>query len=325
MHNYTFRLSIKRWFSVVGMTILFVAGSTVVGIGQRPALADNPCSLSAVSAGDYVTSVSLPNSGKYTVWAHIKVPSSSASTLLLGINGTCYPMGNSSSIPVNTWTWIDYYGNSANAVQRPFLQGTQNVTMIGASLGVKVDKIEFLPGACIPTGDGSNCIVGSQASGNPADGGAAIAVSTAPNDSGDIVVSGDGGTIVTANTSIPTEVLAPYVTLQPNVYGSASNPIVEVDYFLSGKWLATVSSAPYSYQLNVRHILNGTYTLTTKVTYKSSKAATMSQELIVKNPNSPMQIMLAAEHYVIYEIAAIVLFVIVITVLRKIRRPKQKQ
>jgi len=300
--------SVKDWFSIFGLTIVLVAGLVGLGLGRQSAQAASACSSS--SAGTYVTSVTLAKSGNYTVWAHMKTPSSSADLLLLGINGTCYPIGDSGSIPANAWTWVDYFRNSSSIVQRSFVQGTQNVTIIGASPNVKVDKIEFLSDGCTPTGDGSNCASSSQASGGTsATGSAAIAISTAPNNSGDISIFGDGGTITPANTGIPTEISAPFVTIQPDTYSSTNDPIEEVDYSLSGKWLATVTSDPFSYRLNVRHLLNGTYTLSTKITYKSGKATTTSQKLIIKNPASPTQFILAAEHYIVYEVAAVIILI----------------
>jgi hypothetical protein len=70
-----------------------------------------------------------------------------------------------------------------------------------------------------------------------------------------------------------------------------------VEYFLDGKLMATVKTPPYTYHLDTRNLLNGTYTLMTKTYYENGQTKTASQKIIVKNPFGLTQIKLWLAKY----------------------------
>jgi hypothetical protein len=108
-----------------------------------------------------------------------------------------------------------------------------------------------------------------------------------------------------SSTSVPVssgssvKVTAP-ATMQPTVTTiapSESNPVVKVEYYLNKKLLAVQTTAPFSYKLNTRNILNGEYTFTTKTYYASGKMTSSSQDMFIDNPESLTQVKLAARQY----------------------------
>jgi len=65
-----------------------------------------------------------------------------------------------------------------------------------------------------------------------------------------------------------------------------------VEYYLNGKLMATTKTEPYTYHIDTKNILNGTYTLTTKTYYENGQTKSASQKLVVNNPFSLTQVKL---------------------------------
>lgn len=59
--------------------------------------------------------------------------------------------------------------------------------------------------------------------------------------------------------------------------------INRIEYYLSGKLVATVKTAPYTYHLDTASLLNGKYVLTTKTFYANGQSKSVSQTVLVKN------------------------------------------
>jgi len=315
-----YHLSTKYWI----VTLLFVS-TLVMGIvvlGHQYAYAADSCTAPATSYGTDRVTQSLSTSGSFTIWAHMEVPSTSADTVLLNVNGTCYNVGGGSSIPTNSWQWVNYYdGSSANVMQQSLSQGTQSILLTGTASGVRVDAVEFVPGSCTPSGNGSNCTTSTSSSGSSGSTGSTgssgsttgstsstssagtsgSSGSTTNNSQGHgVAVVGNNGTLTTTNTSTPSQVSTP-VTLQPNASTTgSSDPILKVQYYLNKKLLDTATAAPFTFHFDSTKYLNGTYTLTTKTTHRSGAVTSTSQKLIIKNPASFTQFMLQAAHYSIY-------------------------
>ena len=286
----------KRWITVPGLVIALVTGSILLTC-QSVVEAASSCAAPATNYGTDTMKVTTPSAASYTIWTHMKIPSTSANSVLLNVDGTCYKVGASTAIPTGTWRWIDYYGgNRAAIVKQSLGQGSQSVKLVGTASGVLVDRLEFISSSCTPTGNGSNC--------------ASVTTTTAPTS------SGTSTSVVTpTNTNVPTQVTAP-VTVQPNTT-SSNGTILEVQYYLNNKLLATVTTSPFSYTLNTKKILNGTYTFETKTTYDSGKVTTATQQLVIKNPASFEQLMLAAEHYIVPEVIILIILIIGFVVIRK--------
>jgi hypothetical protein len=90
----------------------------------------------------------------------VKVPNTTANSFYIQIGNCARLMGGSTSIPANTWTWIDYQnGSTTNKVNYDLTAGTHVVTIIGNQPGVGVDKILMTKNlSCVPTGtSGDNC------------------------------------------------------------------------------------------------------------------------------------------------------------------------
>ncbi len=324
------RLLAKIW---IGFLVLLASLSGPVVLGNSAVWAADSCTAPATDYGTDTMSAPIPSTASYTVWTHIKIPSSSANSILLNVAGTCYNVGASTSVPANTWEWIDYYdGSTSKVITQSLTQGSKNVELIGTSTGVLVDQIEFVPGSCVPTGNGSNCTTATTttggSSGSGGGGGGTTTSggggSTSGSGGGSVSVVQSGGSLTPSTTSTPTQIDSP-VTLQPSTSGSASDPVIEVQYYLNKKLLATVTTAPFTYKLDSTKILNGTYTLTTKTTYASGNVTTTSQKLIVKNPASLRQLLLAAEHYIVAEVITLIVLIVGFKLLRKWLRSRQGQ
>jgi hypothetical protein len=90
----------------------------------------------------------------------MKAPDSTNNSFYLKIDNCAVLVGDSSSIPANTWTWVDYKnGSSSNKIEATLSPGTHVVTLIGNEDGVGVDKILMTQNlTCVPTGiSGDNC------------------------------------------------------------------------------------------------------------------------------------------------------------------------
>ncbi|MDQ3065386.1 MAG: carboxypeptidase regulatory-like domain-containing protein [bacterium] len=125
------------------------------------------CTLPATHYGIATISTSVPAAGDYRVWVRMMAPDSTNNSVLLEIDGgTCYTVGNSTSIAANTWTWVSYENNNTSSIINANLTaGNHSVRIIGNERGVKVDRVILTADAsCIPSNTkdtvgsvGTNC------------------------------------------------------------------------------------------------------------------------------------------------------------------------
>jgi hypothetical protein len=113
--------------------------------------------------------------------------------------------------------------------------------------------------------------------------------------------SSSGSTVTATNSKTPLKVTSP-ITFTPTITGQ---PIQKVQYYLNKKLLATVDIAPFSYRLDSRDILNGTYMFTTKTYYVSGKTSSTSQKLVINNPFSLTQFRLLIQGYFWLELSGV--------------------
>lgn len=97
----------------------------------------------------------------YRVWSRIKAPDTTNNSFYLQVDGGCTILvGNSNSIPANTWTWVNYKdGNTSSFIDVALSAGSHTITIIGNEPGVGVDKLLMTKNlSCVPSGmSGDNC------------------------------------------------------------------------------------------------------------------------------------------------------------------------
>ncbi len=132
-----------------------------------------------------------------------------------------------------------------------------------------------------------------------------------------ITPSGSSSPLILPNNS-EVKIAAPAL-LRPDIAETSTSKVYKVEYYLNSKLLATVTTPPYSYNLNTSTILNGTYNLTTKAFYTDGKILTSTQVVELNNPESISQLRLAGQKYVLPWLidAVIVLSLIYVFLIRK--------
>lgn len=73
--------------------------------------------------------------------------------------------------------------------------------------------------------------------------------------------------------------------------------VERIEYYLSGKLVATVKTPPYTFKLDSEKYLNGEYTLTTKTYYSNGQTKSVSQQIVVKNEFGINQVKLWIQKY----------------------------
>jgi hypothetical protein len=294
------------------------------------------CTAPSTTYGSDTMSITIPTTATYTIWVRIKVPASNTNSLLLNIDGGahCYNIGGSSSAPVNTWEWIDYSdNNTATTMQVSLSEATHTLLITGVANGTQIDRVEALAQtSCVPSGTGDNCLTpattttpppsssggssGGNSGGSTSKSGGSSAVATSVSSGsgstslGDSSISastpstGGGAAAITQTSTGQLQINAP-ITIQTTQQAG----VKKVEYLLNDKLLGTEYKYPYSYKLNSRNILNGTYTLTTKTFYASGTTKTVSKKIIIKNPQSFTQFRLKARKYMLEVVLLILVLV----------------
>lgn len=120
------------------------------------------CAALPTAGGTATFTVSVPTTGAYRFWAHLYSPSAGNNGIYLQVDDLyCQvKVGDSNSIPTGQFSWVDYQsGTPTNKINLSLTAGTHTVYMAGLDPGVGVDKIMLVSDlACVPTGDGSNCV-----------------------------------------------------------------------------------------------------------------------------------------------------------------------
>lgn len=248
----------SQYYKLFLILTVFLTGIVALNLtsGNQKLFAADSCTPPATTYGtDVMNNVSIPATSTYDIWVRMMVPSTTSNSILLTIaNGsttTCFNVGGSTSIPANTWTWVDYSdGVTATPNAVSLTQGTDTFTLTGTNAGVSVDRIEALvPGAsCLPpTGTGDNC---TPAITNPP-----TVSLTAPSNGGTV----SGTTNVTATAS------------------ETGGTISSVQFKLDGANLGSAdTTSPYSTSWNTTTASNGSHTLTAVATDSTGVTTTSS-------------------------------------------------
>jgi hypothetical protein len=158
---------VSRAINIISPILLGFVLSFVL-FGDHSHKAQAACSAVSPTLGNSTITVNLPSTTSYHVWSRVMASDSTNNSYYVQFDSGCpINVGDSSLIPSNTWTWLDYQDGSATTHTSVSLTaGNHLVTMIGRETGVKVDRIMLLSDSCMPTGTGDNCNVVT-ASGDP--------------------------------------------------------------------------------------------------------------------------------------------------------------
>jgi hypothetical protein len=246
-HNKKNRIVVCGLFSVAAFILSFFIVFTLSGSHIKAAA----CTYTPdPTLGSVNKNLSASTAGTYRIWSRIQVPDTTNNSYYLQVDGSCaINVGDSSSIPANTWTWVNYQdGNSANLSSVDLTQGTHQVLLSVREKGVKVDRVVLAADTtCVPTGNGDNCA-------NPDSTPPAVNV-TAPTSGA--TVSGSG-VVLTANASDNVGVAGVQFKVDGNNVGSE------------------VTSSPYSVTWNSIATTNGSHVITAVARDSANNSTTSS-------------------------------------------------
>lgn len=225
---------IKRAPMLMLGALLAVMG-VVFAPWQQDKVAAAGCAVPSPNYGTATSTVTVSTAGTYTIWSRIIAPDATKNSYLLDIDGAnCYTVGDASSIPANTWTWVNYQsGNTASKITLNLSAGSHTIKMIGREASVKVDRLLAISDSnCVPSGLGDNC---------------AAAVDTQiPQVSLATSINNTAATV--AITATPTDNIG----------------ITKVDFYVDGVLKNTDTASPYSYTWSTQGVANGSHNITVK-------------------------------------------------------------
>jgi len=221
------------------------------------------CPAPTTDYGSVTSQISVPSTGNYRVWSRIMTGvAATDNTYSLDVDGTsCYVVGNSSSIPANTWTWVNYQnGDTANLITLNGLTaGTHTLKMVGTADGVKLDRILVIGDlSCVPTGTGDNCASGTDTT-NPV-----------------VHISAPTGGATVNGTGVPISATAT----------DDSGTVTKTELWIDGTQIGNPDTvAPYHFSWNSTTVNNGSHNITVKAYDPSGNIG--SDNVNVNVSNSP--------------------------------------
>ncbi len=203
-----------------------------------------------------VSSVSVPATGTYRLWVRLNAPDTTNNSVTVDVgSGYCgIVVGDNTAISANSWTWVDYKnGTTTSKVDLALSAGTYSVVVNGREPDVSVDKVLLVTDtACVPTGDGSNC----------------LADTTPPTVS---LTSPVGGTVT--------------VTVNLTANATDARGIGKVEFYAGLTLLGSDTTSPYSYSWDTAAFSNQSYVITARAYDTSGNAANSSSATVnVANP-----------------------------------------
>ena len=222
-----------------------VSAAVNVNVQQPPTCTNNP----DPSLGVVNQTVSIPQTGSYEVWSRIKAPDTNNNSFYMQVDGGCpLDIGDSGSIPANTWTWVNYQnGSAASVINMNLSAGNHQLVYNGREQGVELDRIIFTSDTtCIPTGTGDNC---------------ASTDTTPPTVS---LTAPAGGSTVSGKT----------VSLTASA--SDASGISKVDFLADGTLVGSSTVSPYSLSWDSTTVSNGSHSLSAKAYDTAGNTSTSS-------------------------------------------------
>jgi hypothetical protein len=140
----------------ISLGVLFALA--VLLCGQPKALA--ACATLPSDKGSVTTTASVPSTQTYYIWSRNKAPATASNGYYLQIDANCGIDVGDATIPVNTWTWVNYQnGSAANRMTVSLTAGTHSFKFYGLDASTIVDRVLLTADAgCTPSGVGDNCV-----------------------------------------------------------------------------------------------------------------------------------------------------------------------
>jgi hypothetical protein len=211
--------------------------------------------------GQVKQTVNVATAGTYRVWSRIKAPDTTNNSYYFQTDtGACaYNVGDSASIPANTWKWVNYQdASTASTINVTLTAGAHTFIYTGKEANVELDKVMLLVDTtCVPvdtaTTFGDNCAT--------TDTNGPTVQLTAPV----------GGSTITSLTTIS---------------ATASDPsgVAKVDFLVDGNVVNSDTTSAYSYQWDSSTVANGTHTIVAKA-YDTIGNSTSSSPITVTTNN----------------------------------------
>lgn len=255
----------------IASAVVLVGSAMVVMVPNRAAA--TACQSLGVDHGYVNTTVNIPETAEYRVWSRLKTSNSEYNTYFLEIDGNqCYWVGG--PMAANQWVWIGTKDNNASSKLTVNLtKGSHTLKIIGNDENLLFDRVIFTSDMnCVPTGNGNNCDVPSDASPPTVKLTAPAANSTV---SGTVNVSADA---------------------------SDNNGIKKVDFYLDSTLMSSDTGAPYGLSLKTTDFPDGDHLLIAKAYDSANNVASDSYKVKIKNadiqlPPPPSNVQVSAPSY----------------------------
>ena len=124
--------------------------------------AQTSCPVTPTSQNSITNTVTISENGTYRVWSRLLAPDTANNSYYLQIDGGCaIAVGDSTNIPANQWTWVNYQdGIIGTPTQVQLTAGDHIIKLTEKEGGVGIDRIFFTQdSSCTPTGTGANCTI----------------------------------------------------------------------------------------------------------------------------------------------------------------------
>ncbi|HEX8390042.1 MAG TPA: Ig-like domain-containing protein, partial [Candidatus Saccharimonadales bacterium] len=224
---------------LLSLTLGVVMAATSLAVLPDAPKASAACAAQPTTYGRSTATVNVPTAGTYRVWSRIKVPSTSANSYTLEVDGTVcgITVGDHTALPVNTWAWVDFQaGVTTSKTNVTLTAGSHTFVMIGREADVQLDRVILTADtACVPTGLGENCA-------NPPDKTAPTTAITSPANNAVLT-----GTATTVSATAADDVA-----------------VSKVEFFMDNTLVTTDTTSPYSASINPSTMTAGNHTLYTK-------------------------------------------------------------
>jgi hypothetical protein len=219
--------------------------------------ADAACVTGSVPTtyGVVTQTVNVATAGTYRVWSRIKAPNTTANSYYFRVDSGCnYNVGDSTSIPANTWTWVNYQdGSTTTPIDVTLTAGSHTLTYTGKEADVQLDKVMLLTDtSCVPTNLGDNCAVND---------------TTSPTVS---ITSPTNGSTVSGTVTI-------------NANATDTSGISKVEFLVDGVLKSTDTTSAYSYAWDTTTATNGSHTLQAKAYDTANNTATSTTVTVTVN------------------------------------------
>jgi len=124
------------------------------------------CSPLANDKGQSTGTITVPQSGTYTLWIRMWAPSTANDSVFAQIDSQC-PVNVNDSKSGNGFLWVNFSdGKPGQAITYTLAAGTHTISLAGREAGAGVDRVLLLNSSCTPIGTGDNCLE-SQATTSP--------------------------------------------------------------------------------------------------------------------------------------------------------------